>query len=209
MQPDDREELAAWRAGDRGAGKALFERHYGAVARFFRNKAGDAWAELTQRTFLALLETLPRYRGDGTFRGYLFGIAYRQLLRHYRERARDRDRLDFGTVSAADLEPSPSAVVGEREHERVLLTCLRRLPLDYQVILELHYWEDMSARECGEALDLPLGTAKTRLRRGRQLLERELTAIASGQDALTRTSTRLDEWARALRARALPDTDGS
>ena len=49
----DAELVDAWRAGDRGAGEALFERHYDAVARFFHNKVGDAASDLIQRAFLA------------------------------------------------------------------------------------------------------------------------------------------------------------
>ena len=42
----------AWRDGDREAGRRLFERHYAGVARFFRNKVGEAGLDLIQRTFL-------------------------------------------------------------------------------------------------------------------------------------------------------------
>jgi DNA-directed RNA polymerase specialized sigma24 family protein len=41
---------------------------------------------------------------------------------------------------------------------------MRHLPVDLQVILELHYWEDLPGPELSEALDVPLGTAKSRLR---------------------------------------------
>jgi RNA polymerase sigma-70 factor (ECF subfamily) len=57
----------------------------------------------------------------------------------------------------------------------------------------------MTAAEIGEVLDLPLGTAKTRLRRAKQLLEAELEALRDGRRSPEPTATRLDTWARELR----------
>ncbi|KIG14630.1 RNA polymerase sigma-70 factor [Enhygromyxa salina] len=196
----DPELFLAWAAGDAGAGERLFERHYEAVARFFRNKASDDWPELCQRTFLACVESAPKLREAASFRSFLFGIAYRQLYRFYSERANDRERLDFELSSVADLDPKASSIVAAHEEELLLLAALRRIPLEYQVILELHYWEDMTAKACAEVLDLPIGTAKTRLRRARQLLEVELAASASSEQVLTRTISGLESWARGLRA---------
>src|SRR5690606_17645112 len=48
----DRELFEAWRTGDRAAGQQLIERHYDAIVRFFRTKAGPQTDDLVQRTFL-------------------------------------------------------------------------------------------------------------------------------------------------------------
>ena len=71
----DAADLVAWRGGDRPAGQRLFARYYEPVARFFINKSGDASGDLLQRTFLACLEGLPNFRGDGSFRSYIFAIT--------------------------------------------------------------------------------------------------------------------------------------
>ncbi|NVB43170.1 sigma-70 family RNA polymerase sigma factor [Pseudenhygromyxa sp. WMMC2535] len=191
--------FADWAQGDQRAGERLFERHYEGVARFFRNKAGDHWPELCQRTFLTCVEVRDKFRAEGSFRSFLFGIAYRQLYRFFRERARDPESVDFQLRSVQDFDPSLSSVVAANQEERLLLAALRRIPLEYQVILELHYWEDMTAKACAEVLDVPLGTAKTRLRRGRQLLEAELAKDAPSEEVLTRTLSDLEGWARRLR----------
>ena len=196
----DTELLTAWAGGDTSCGETLFERHYEGVARFFRNKAGEDWAELCQRTFLACVEALPKLRDAASFRSFLFGIAHRQLYRYYRERHYEQKRLDFATCSAVDLDPRASSIVAGKQEEQLLLAALRRIPLEYQVILELHYWEDMTAKTCAETLEIPLGTAKTRLRRARQLLEQALAAQTEDPVLLTRTISGLDTWARGLRA---------
>lgn len=194
--------LDAWRAGNRDAGEQLFERHYASLARFFRNKVPDAAQDLIQRTFVALLESQERFRGGSSFRTYVFAIAHNQLRMHYRtsKRALVRADLDLTRLSSSELSPAPSTLVVRREEQRLLLEALRRIPLAYQIALELHYWEECSATEIAKVLDMPLGTAKTRLRRGRELLEECLTAIAESRELLDSTLENLDGWARGVRA---------
>jgi RNA polymerase sigma factor (sigma-70 family) len=196
----DAELFQRWSAGEEAAGQELFRRYFEALARFFRNKATDDWPELVQKTFLACVEARASFRGDGSFRSFLFGIAYRQLLRCYRDRG--NERLDFTERSAYDLDPTASACAAKHEEERLLLSALRRIPLEYQVVLELHYWEEMSVTAAAEVLGLPVGTVKSRLRRARELLEGELAALSRGP-VLDSTLSRLDEWAAGLR-RQLP-----
>lgn len=194
----DEELLAAWRAGDRGAGELLFERYYEPVARFFLNKT-DAQAELIQQTFLACIEGAARFRGEGSFRSFLFAIAYRQLCKHYRDRK--GERIDLAEVSVAALEPSPSQVMLEGEELKLLLAGLRRIPVDFQVVLELQYWEQLTTVEMAAVLEIPEGTVKSRLRRGRALLREAIEALASSPDLAGSTLLGIETWANALRAR--------
>jgi RNA polymerase sigma factor (sigma-70 family) len=204
---DDSALFEAWRAGDRQAGKRLFERYYDPLYRFFRNKAGAEAVDLVQKTLLGCLENAHRYRGDGSFRSWLFGVAYRQLHTHYRNQmsARARFDLDAQTVSVFDLDPTPSRVLVERSEHRLLLEALRRIPLELQVALELHYWEQLSDVEIARALELPLGTAKSRIRRGRLLLAERLAEVAATSEELRGTLENLDQWAEELRKIALDD----
>ena len=200
---DDAALVEAWRRGDRGAGSTLFERHYDGVVRFFRNKVGDVVAsDLVQKTFLACFEGLAAYRGEASLRTYLYAIAYRLLCKHYE--AQRRNRIDLGSVSVHDLGHSPSEVLAAREEQRLMLAALRRLPIEYQALLELHYWEQMTAADAALVLEIPEGTAKTRLRRGRQLLAAQLAVLASSPELLTRTNSDLEGWARGLREQVLP-----
>jgi RNA polymerase sigma factor (sigma-70 family) len=200
-QRDDAACLEAWRAGDRTAGQELFARYYEPVARFFINKVGDASADLIQRTFLACVEGLDRFRGDGSFRSYLFAVAYRQLCRHYRDNK--GNRIDLDSVSAVALDPSLSGLVVEREEMRLFLAGLRQVPLELQVVLELHYWEQCSVAEMATALEIPEGTVKSRLRRGREQLRAAVERLAARPELAASTVHGLETWAREVRARAM------
>lgn len=200
-EPTDGALLQAWGAGDRAAGEALFVRHFDAIVRFFQNKIERDHDDLIQQTFLGCIEARAQFRGDGSFRAFLFGVAHNVLGKHLRRRYREPASLDFAQVSLAEIGASPSLVVAADQRQRIMLEGLRRIPIDHQVALELHYWEAMTAAEIAETLGVPVGTAKTRLRRAKQLLAAELSDLMAGVTGAEPTETRLDTWAAGIRAR--------
>ena len=198
--PSDAELLDAWQGGDQRAGRALFERHFRAINRFFRNKVGDDAQDLVQRTFLGCCESAGRYRKDASFRSWLFAIAYKQLCKYYREQVSAREHFDLGQVTAHDFDSTPTRALARRREERILLEALRRIPVDLQVAIELRYWEQMSEAEIAATLDIPLGTLKSRFRRARQLLAEQLDEAQANAPMLLESSVgSLDDWAERLR----------
>lgn len=172
----DLELLQSWCNQDNRAGSALVKRHFHALYRFFSNKAPGQEEDLIQQTFVACVESRGRFRGDSSFRAYLFGLARNQLMTHYRRVYRGR-ALDFTTSSVHDLATSPSGLLA-REQERVLLdAALRRLPVDQQIALELTYWEELTGPEVATALGIPESTVYTRLHRGKAHLLAELDLL--------------------------------
>jgi RNA polymerase sigma-70 factor (ECF subfamily) len=195
----DRELLEAWRSGDNESGNTLLVRHFAAVYRFFAGKVSTGVQDLVQQTFLACVERGDGFRGEGSFRSYLLGIARHKFIDHLRSKHGLRNEIELESRSLAGLLGSPSQVAANRQEQRVLLAALRRLPLDLQVALELHYWEEMSTAEIAEVLDVPRGTVKTRLHRAREQL-RQVIAEVAGSDALAAaTLANLEQWARSLR----------
>jgi RNA polymerase sigma factor (sigma-70 family) len=196
----DPELLEAWRSGDLSAGDELFNRHFAAIHRFFRTKVSDGRLEdLVQQTFMACVEGRERFRNDSTFRTYLFGVANNLLRDHYRAQKREPEALDFGKSSAIDVGAGPSTVVGKRREERLLLEALRNIPLESQIVLELYYWEEMSASQTAEVLGIPEGTVRGRVRRAKELLKKELAKLARSPQELETTMGNLERWAAALR----------
>jgi len=199
---DDEALLARWRAGEREAGAALFERHYESVARFFAYKIGPDHDDLIQATFLGLVEGLERFEGQGSFRAFLFAIARHKLIDFLDTNARERARFDPNKTSITACDPSPNTLLMVDERRRLLVAALRRLPLNVQIMLELHYWESMRIADIAAVFELPASTVKTRMRRGRQQLEGELEALARSPEQLEDTLSGLETWAARLRDRA-------
>lgn len=199
MDEHDQTLLDAWRAGDTSAGDRLFVRHFPVVDRFFRHKvsAGDI-EDLTQRTFMICVERPDGFQGLSSFRTYLLGIAHNLLREHYRASARGRWEEVDG-VSVVDLGAGPSTLIGAREEQRLLLEALRSVPLECQVVLELHFWERMSGSQIAEVLGVGENTARTRLRRARLRVGEVLERLSRSPVALKSTLADLESWARSVR----------
>jgi len=192
--------LDAWRGGDGHAGDRLFERHFAALFRFFCAKVDPTLAEdLTQTTLLACVDGKDRFRELGTFRAYLFAIARNQLLMHFRAQGVRDKVVELGSASVADLAASPSTVAAAKAEQRLLLAALREIPLDFQIAVELYYWEGLSTREIAAVLDVPEGTVRSRLSRAREHLEERMLALPGAPGLAQSVSEGFEEWARSLR----------
>lgn len=193
MRMDDAALLSAWRGGSDSAGRALFDRYFDALYRFFRNKAPDDVDDLVQDTFLSLLKNTVEFRGEATFRTYVFRVARSRLY----DRARLWSRaevVDVSVTSMADLRPTPSSLIGKRQEEQLLARALRALPIEQQTLLSLFYFEEMSGTELASVMELPEGTIRSRLRLARDALKTRVEELASSRALADTTSARLDEW---------------
>ena len=200
---DDRALVLAWRDGDKRAGGELIDKFFPALLRFFRNKVGsnDEAEELTQRTFTGAIEGVVRFRAESTVRTWMFAIARNVLRQWAEEMARKRGRSgSLGDASVADLGAGPSTVAAKRREQRLMLEALRRLPLESQLILELSYWEQFTARQIGEVLDCPEGTVRGRLRKAKLELRGTLDELARDPAELQSTVQGLETWAKEIRA---------
>jgi len=202
--PSDLELLEAWRGGDRPAGNALFQRYFLAVYRFFRAKVGGDLDDLVQRTFAACVEARVRLRPDSSFRAYLFACARTVLSDRFREHFRGKEDLDPDVQSVEDVGTTPSEAVARAREHRVLLQALRRIPINQQIALELFYWEGLSGSEIAAVLDVPEGTVRTHINRGRQNLAERVRELVDDPALVHSTVDNLAAWADSLRA-ALDD----
>jgi RNA polymerase sigma factor (sigma-70 family) len=198
----DEELVVAWRAGDKRAGSELFQRHFEAVRRFFRNKVSDPeqLEELVQATFVACVESRDRFEGRASFRAYLLGIARNHCCKHWSSQSKRKLEDDILDQPVAAMSDRPSTVVARTETERMLLAALRHLPLRDQSIVELYYWEELSGREIGEVLGIPEDSVRSVLLRAKHKLGKELRRMELVLGMPPSTEQNLEDWARELRA---------
>lgn len=173
----DFELLDRWRDGEEEAGDVLLRRHFDSLCRFFRNKFDTGVEDLVQRTMLRCIEKQHQFRKQSSFRTYLFVIARNELCDRLRTQHRAPDMIDFSRVSLVDLGTTPSLSAARSERKRALEAAMRSLPLDFQIAVELTYWEHLSAPEVGEVLGVPANTVRSRLARARKALEHHLAEL--------------------------------
>ena len=167
---DDFELLDRWRGGDRTAGGALFARHFDCLCGFFVTKCERDADDLVQRTLLACVTARDRFRKRSSFRTFLFTVARHELYHHLRRGRRDGKRLDFEITSIAALITTPATRLDRDAARRKLVESLRSLPLEQQVLLELHYWEDLDVAALAEVFERTPNAIRVRLHRAREAL---------------------------------------
>lgn len=184
---DDVVMLQRWRDGDRGAGEELCARYFDEVYRFFVHKLASDADDLTQQTFLACVKARNQFVGLSTFRTYLFSIARNQLYTRLRQLSK-AEYVDLEVSSLNELVSSPSAKLREHQEVAQVRAAMGQLPVEQQVLLELHYWHDLDATALADVFETSPGTIRVRLLRARRalrgLLELGVTPNA-GDDRLS------------------------
>jgi RNA polymerase sigma factor (sigma-70 family) len=164
--------------GDPDAFGVLFERHARAVYNFlFRRTADWALAEdLTSVVFLEVWRRREDVRLDGTVAlPWLLGVATNVLRNRRRSQWRHRAAMQRLPREPSDdfAEDADERLDGERRM-RAALRSLAKLPRHEREVLALCAWADLSYEEAALALDVPVGTVRSRLARARGRM-RELT----------------------------------
>ncbi|HSR96298.1 MAG TPA: sigma-70 family RNA polymerase sigma factor [Kofleriaceae bacterium] len=168
--------LERWRSGERRAGEDLFARHFADIYRFFEHKTGGEADELAQQTFMACVAGRDAFRGQSTFRTYLFAIARNQLYSYLR-RAPQRAQANFAITSIAEIVTSLSSRIGRAQQIEQLRLALSELPAEEQLLLELHYWHDLDSIALGEVFETTSGAIRVRLLRARRALHARMKQL--------------------------------
>lgn len=170
-------------AGDAGAFRVLVERHERRIVALLHRLCGcpEQALDLAQETFLSAHRHLGSFRHESRFSTWLHAIA----VNHARAAGRRRrptaslqmvaaDGRPLIAEPAADLPPV-SAGLEREELARRIATALDRLDARYREVVVLADMQDASYEEIAETLDIPVGTVRSRLHRGRT----ELRALLS------------------------------
>lgn len=199
----DRPLFDAWRGGDVRAGDKLFGRHFDAIHGFLRRMVGDGSAEdLVQTTWLQCLKSVDKFTGRSTFRAYLYGIARNVLYEHLRVRHRRQRVEDLLERSQEELGASPLLMLAERQEVLIVAHALRRIPIDAQVLFQLHYWEKLPASALADMMGIPEGTVRSRLRKAKERIQEKIAELASSPEELASTLSGFETWAERVRAHA-------
>jgi RNA polymerase sigma-70 factor (ECF subfamily) len=182
--------LERLKTGDAAAFNQLVEDRYGDIYALLYRLTEDAEEarDLTQETFLQAFRNIAGFRGDADLRTWLYRIAVNQARNRWRwwkRRRRDRTiSLDApaGVETDAPLSAGlrddgagdPEQQTLARERESALTTALRSLSRPYREVIVLRDIEGLSYEEVALALELNIGTVKSRLSRGRNELRRRL-----------------------------------
>ena len=164
------------------------DRIYSAILKISSNR--DDAAELTQDTFVKVLESIGTFRGKSSFYTWLFRVAVNLTLNHCRRRLKfspvsldvnndklEKDSRRLSQTLADSTLNDPAAIAQQKELVQVVNNAIGRLQEDYRVILILRDIEQMSYVEIAEVLEIEHGTVKSRLSRARNALRDLLETV--------------------------------
>lgn len=162
---EDTQLAKAAAAGDATAFSQLVRRHEGPVRRFLLRLSGQTADDLAQEVFIQAWRLSSTWRGTGSYRSWLMGIAWTQFLaarrsdqrRLARESAWESPAAPTNTAARIDVSHALSEL-GERERAAAILC----------------FGEGCSHSEAAEAMGLPLGTLKSVVARARAQLAQRL-----------------------------------
>jgi RNA polymerase sigma-70 factor (ECF subfamily) len=169
--------------GDEAAWEELVRQHtrqvYGLCFRF-TNSAQEA-QDLTQDVFLRVFKTIKTFRSaEGSFHTWLARVTRNLLIDHYRRTRQERvtdsieEQLPMLQEKGGAATARPDQALAGREASEILQATLQKLSPDLREAVILRDLQEMEYREIAEVLDIPEGTVKSRINRGRAELARLL-----------------------------------
>lgn len=179
MADPDRADVMAAQA-DRAAFGALYRRYLDRVYGYAFYLLGDHHdaEDATERTFLAALDAIGRFRDEGaSFRSWLFRIAHNQIANALRGRARRRTSSLDGALEPA-AEGDPATLAGKADDARRVRRALAELSDDRRQVVVLRFVDGLSAREIGAVLGRSEGAVRVLQHRAL----RELAGILGIED---------------------------
>lgn len=152
-----------------------------------REKAED----LSQDTFIKVLNALDRYDPSYKFSSWIFKIAHNTSLDHLRKKepetlsldgsphAESQSEVEASTISAVSTEETPEDYAASRELGATLEQAIGKLRPEYRTAIVMCHVEGRPYEEIAEVMGVPLGTIKTYIHRARNELKKELEHLRS------------------------------
>ncbi len=186
---EDMQLVERCKRGDRDAFDELMRRHERKVYNFAFRLTGnyDEANDIAAETFVRVYTRIQSFRGDSAFLTWLFRIVTNVFLdARKRRRSRPSESLEQLVEAddralarqAEDASVSPQAELERRERDTILQRAIAGLPEYQRAMILLYHVEGMSYEEIAAAMDLPIGTVKSRLNRARLALRHALEGSA-------------------------------
>ena len=166
----------------------VLEPAYRTAYHLTRNEA-DA-EELVQEAALLAFKGFGRFKPGTNFKAWFFTILRNRFISTYRKKQREIKTVELedapelymytksmeSGLSAQTSEPA-KYVIEQLDAEQVA-TALSELPMEFREAATLYFTQDMSYHDIAEVLGVPVGTVRSRLHRGRKLLQKKLWHLA-------------------------------
>jgi RNA polymerase sigma-70 factor (ECF subfamily) len=180
----DEDVVAAVLAGHPERYGELVERYQGRLVNYLYRvlHSLDDAHDLAQEVFLRVYRALDRYDPQFKFSTWLFRVAQNAAIDSVRKRRvhlvsmerPETEEGDGGTFEFRSEDRGPYGTLRNVERGRAITLAIDQLPGEYRELIHLRHFAELSYGEIAELKDMPLGTVKNKLFRGRQMLKEKL-----------------------------------
>ncbi|OGF65923.1 MAG: hypothetical protein A2Y62_19090, partial [Candidatus Fischerbacteria bacterium RBG_13_37_8] len=138
--------------------------------------------DIAQEVFIRVYKGLPYFKHQSKFTTWLYRIVHNVAISEIR-----KNRPQLASAETLEKLPTtvrqdnPSEALTEKQVKEKLGKALDDLPENYRMVLLLYYMEGVSYTEISRILDLPIGTVKTYLHRGKKMLRQSLFNLSNPQ----------------------------
>ncbi|MET1249521.1 MULTISPECIES: RNA polymerase sigma factor SigW [Sporolactobacillus] len=186
MDQQEKRLIKKVKKGDQQAFAELVERYKNSVFAICLRMVGNAQEaeDLSQEAFIRAYNHIDQYDHERKFSTWLFRIATNLSIDFLRRRKSNisLDAVVPGTEGLSlnamlpDQTEQPEELAVRKETEEMVQNEIKKLPEKYRSAVVLKYIEDLSLKEISEIMDIPVGTVKTRIHRGREMLRKMMMA---------------------------------
>ena len=146
--------------------------------------------DLTQDIFLKVFRSLDTFDRRANFQTWLYSVTRNLCIDHYRALRKEREALnrdlDIDVLAPASTDRSPHQMLEAQDQATLLRRALQRLPPAMRTAVVLRDLRELSYEDIARTLNLPDGTVKSRISRGRAELARQVQAIRDEDTARLR-----------------------
>ncbi len=167
MKADESRLVLQAQAGDHRAFDVLLRRHERELFRHTHRMLGDEESayEALQETYIVVVRNIRKLRSRDAFRAWCYGVATRVSLKMLSKRAGRRDTASL-LIEPADERPGPFRLASANEQVEELLDHVVLLSPKLRSVILLHFLEGLTLKEVAAALEISVGTVKSRLAAG-------------------------------------------
>lgn len=183
-------------AGDQHAWEQIVRLHWRKVFNVAYKFVGkhDEAEDLTQDIFLKIFKSLSSFDRRANFQTWLISVSRNLCIDHYRSVRKERETIDRdvdpGDLMPVSVEVSPYAALEARDRVTMLRQAMTALPETLRTAVLLRDIQELTYQEIADQLQLPEGTVKSRINRGRTELARQIKRLKDQYDELARNAAR-------------------
>jgi RNA polymerase sigma-70 factor (ECF subfamily) len=158
----------------------LVKRHQSTIRNSLRQLTNwdEALADdLAQETFIQAFKNLHQFNGKARFSSWLYRIAYNQFLQYCRKQQSQKNQAELQDLDAQEHQnndPLPAEEEAESQLQKQLAKVLAEIEPQRRCVLHLLLYKQCTQQEIAQIMQIPLGTVKTHINRGRADLQKRL-----------------------------------